>query len=431
MDSTRSNQRSLKLVMLMFVAVSMSGCSLFTGLRAVPVNRVPKEFLARPKEDAVQISISRLKQDPPENYRLGAGDVLGIYIENVLGEEGETPPVHFPESGDQPPALGFPVPVREDGTVSLPYIPAVDVQNKTLIEATDLITNEYISRQILQPEQSKIIVTLIRRREVRVTVIREEAGGQDGVLKRGTGQTVDLPAYENDVLHALNLTGGLPGLDAKNELLIIKSGHAEGEARDQLASMMLACQQNELFQCPVDLPDAEGTVRVPIRYFPESPPQFSQEDVILENGDIIYIPARDSEKFYTGGTLNGGEHVLPRDYSLDVIEAIALVGGTIGGTGTGLSGQQGGQGGFGGGGGLGGGQCQPSDLVVLRELPCGGHLPIKIDLKKALTDPSQRILVQPGDTLILRYTLEEDLINFVRSIVSVNFLLNGFNGTGF
>ena len=40
------------------------------------------------------------------------------------------------------------------------------------------------------------------------------------MLERGTGHLVALPAYENDVLSALARTGGLPGLDAVNEVVI-------------------------------------------------------------------------------------------------------------------------------------------------------------------------------------------------------------------
>ncbi|MDA7504056.1 polysaccharide biosynthesis/export family protein [bacterium] len=406
--------------------MSSSGCKTLTGdVKAIPVNRVPAEVLSRPKEDAQQISISRLRQDTPKEYLLGPGDVLGVYIENVLGEEGENPPVHFPEAGDQPPALGFPVPIREDGTIQLPYIPSLKVEGLTLTKASDLVRDSYIENEILQPDQTKNIVTLIRRREFRVTVIREETGGQDGVSKRGTGATIDLPAYENDVLRALNETGGLPGLDAKNELVIIKSGYKEGEERDRLVSAMLTCK--DPWDCNTKLPDAEGSVRIPLRFFPEQPPHFTQEDIILENGDIVYIAARDTEKFYTAGTLRGGEHLLPRDYSIDVLEAIAIVGGNVGSGGTGIGQGQG----QGGGGNQGGTGCQPSNLIVLRELPCGGKIPIKVDLNAALTDPSQRILVQPGDTLILKYTLEEELINSARQLVQFNFLLNGLGGGGF
>lgn len=417
---------SLKLALLVFCtlpAITSSGCKTLTGdVKAIPVHRVPAEVLTRPKEDAQQISISRLRQDTPEEYLLGPGDVLGVYIENVLGAEGENPPVHFPQAGDQPPALGFPVPIREDGTIQLPYIPALKVEGMTLTKASDLVRDSYIENEILQPDQTKNIVTLMRRREFRVTVIREEAGGRDGVSKRGTGATIDLPAYENDVLRALNETGGLPGLDAKNELVIIKSGYKEGEERDRLVSAMLTCK--DPWDCNLNLPDPEGSVRIPLRYFPEQPPQFSQEDIILENGDIVYIAARDTEKFYTGGTLSGGEHLLPRDYSIDVLEAIAIVGGNVESGGTGIGQGQ-------GGGGRGATGCQPSNLIVLRELPCGGKIPIKIDLNEALTDPSQRILVQPGDTLILKYTLEEDLVNAALQLVQFNFLLNGLGGGGF
>lgn len=424
MDTSFSKIRQALLLICLLPVTTTTGCKTLTGdVKAIPVGRLPPEILARPKEDAQQISISRLRQDPPKEYLLGPGDVLGVYIENVLGEEGQNPPVHFPQQGDQPPALGFPVPVREDGTVELPYIDPIKVEGLTLTQTSDLIRNTYIEDQILQPDQTKNIVTLIRRREVRVTVIREEAGGRDGVSKRGTGATVELPAYENDVLRALNETGGLPGLDAKNELLIIKSSHSEGEERDRVVSAMLNCK--DPWDCEVDLPDAAGTIRIPLRYFPEDQPEFTQKDVILDNGDIIYIAARDTEKFYTGGTLRGGEHILPRDYSIDVLEAIAMVGGNIESGGTGIGQGQG------GGANVGGTGCEPTNLIVLRELPCGGKVPIKIDLAKAITDPSERILVQPGDTLILKYTLEEEFINSLRQLVQFNFLFNGFSGGGF
>ena len=66
-----------------------------------------------------------------------------------------------------------------------------------------------------------------------VLVIRQEAGTNladtaaagglnVGNAKRGSGRVVNLPAYSNDVLHALAETGGLPGLDAENTIYIIR-----------------------------------------------------------------------------------------------------------------------------------------------------------------------------------------------------------------
>jgi len=105
--------------------------------------------------------------------------------------------------------------------------------------------------------------------------------------------------------------------------------------------------------------------------------------------------------------LPGGEFKIPRDYDLDVVAAMALTGGGI------SSPQQRG----GGGGGMGGmgqlfGGVPPGMLYVLRKTPCNGQITIEIDLAKANVDPRERILVQPGDILILRFKPSEEILNF-------------------
>ena len=426
-------------IMLLLVTLG-AGCSTTSSCQydipAVPANRVPVEFLGRPRSEMQQVSISRLRQPPPSVYQLAPDDILGIYIENVLDNNNSSddrayrsgPPVHFPESGDQPPAIGYPVPVREDGTLSLPFIDPIVVDGMTVSQATDAIRRAYtIEKKILIPGKDKIIVTLMHRRKHRVIVIREESGGKEGITKRGTGETVDLPAYENDVLHALNETGGMPGLDAKNEIFVIRSGGVDGYEYDALIGMIQSCRQP--CECPPELPDPENVTRIPIRYYPEQVPRFAQQDIILETGDIVYIPARDSEKFYTGGVMAGGEHLLPRDYDLDVMKAIAVAGGPVGSAGAGISqigGQQAGR-----SSGRPGGLIGPSKLVVLRKNDCGQEIPIEIDLNRAVTDPSHRILVQPEDTLILQYTLHEEIMNTLLSMIQFNILFNGFRGSGF
>jgi hypothetical protein len=416
------------------VALTMSGCVSMhysaNNLSAMPAHQVPRELLGRPKGEMQQISISRLRQEPPAVYLLAAGDVLGIYIENVLGIEGESPPVHFPEFGNQAPALGYPVPIREDGTIALPFLPPIPVAGQSLADATDSITDAYSKGEVIKKGRENIIVTLMRRREYRVQVIREEAGGREGVSKRGTGQTIDLVAYENDVLHALTETGGLPGVDARNEIYIIRGSFEDGARRDQIVSQILSCQTP--CQCPLPLPDDPSVVRIPIRFYPDELPQFSESDIILQPGDVVFIPGRDSEKFYTGGVLAGGEHTIPRDYDMDVLNAVAFARGQVGSGGTGISRIGGGQNATlaaSGGGGVPGKNA--SDLIVIRKLPCGGQLPIKVDMNRALQDPTHRILVQPGDTLILRYKVHEELVNTILGLIQFNFLFNGLSGGGF
>ena len=68
-----------------------------------------------------------------------------------------------------------------------------------------------------------------------------------------------------------------------------------------------------------------------IRLSPEEVPSFTQEDVILGEGDVVVVETRNRDVFYTGGLLGGSEIPLPRDYDLDVLAAIAIAGGQIGG----------------------------------------------------------------------------------------------------
>ncbi|MFK7818682.1 MAG: polysaccharide biosynthesis/export family protein [Planctomycetaceae bacterium] len=421
--------RRLPIICGLLSVIGLSGCTstgLFDDYGAIPVNRLPVQLLnGERKESYEDVSFLRLRQDPPQVYKLDAGDILGIYIENILGGEEALPPVQFRDETGLPPAIGYPVPIREDGTIALPLIEPINLQGLGLVEATNKIRDAYIRGEVLQEGKDGTIVTLIKQRTTRVTVIREEAGSVADVTKRGTGTVVDLPAYENDVLHALNMTGGLPGTDAKNEVLIYRGLYNDSAQYEQVVTSL--CQNNDPCFCDESpRPDPPNLIRIPLRYNPATPPTFTKDDVILQEGDIVVIRARDNEVYYTGGLLGGGEHLLPRDRDLDVMAAIAVTGGTLGRTGTGVGqiGNRGG-GGLGGFGGGGGQFCDPSQLVVLRKLPCGQQLAIKVDLDQAIRNPAERILVQPNDILILRYTLKEEIGNLVLGLAPSFLIGNG------
>ena len=420
-----ARSRQILLGLITFASLLESGCQ---TINAVPVSRVPAEVLSTELKDSYKdISLLRLRQDPPETYLLGPGDVLGIYVKGVLGGEDELPPVHYPEDGNRPPAVGYPVPIREDGSLALPIIDAINVEGMSLVEATQAVQNAYTyPREIIKKGEESIIVTLIQARKVRVQVIREESGGQEGVSKRGTGTVVDLPAYENDVLHALNETGGMPGTDAKNEILIYRGLFNSGVDADTILNEVCQSDCDDPCFCnETPLPDPPNVTRIPLRYNPAKPPVFTQKDIILQDGDIIIIRSRDRETFTTAGVLGGGEYPLPRDKDLDILGAIALARGPLGSAGTGLGGLgSGGGGGFGGGGGGRSNQfCQPSEAVVVRELACGNSIAMKVDLNRALENPSERILIQPNDVILVRYTLAEEVGNVLLNAFQINYLL--------
>lgn len=83
---------------------SFSGCASLTfPTGGVPARRLPPSLLREPQEDKKTIDLSLLRQEPPETYRLAPGDLLGVWIEGVLGTRDQAPPVQLLEGFDLPP----------------------------------------------------------------------------------------------------------------------------------------------------------------------------------------------------------------------------------------------------------------------------------------------------------------------------------------
>ncbi len=411
------------------VVTALSGCSALTQpINGVPADRLPPQFFGEPKNDLVPVDIALLSIEPPRDYQLSGGDILGIYVEGVLpfnppNQPPEPPPVNFPDKDSTlPPSIGYPIAVQDDGTLSLPLIEPLDVEGLTLEQVRDAIRDKYIDEDILRPEKARPIVTIIKERTYDVIVVREDGGGVNGNQqlnaqslsaqflrggsdRSGSGGLVKLPAYQNDILHALVETGGLPGLNAKNEVKVLRASRADQRMRAQFMQQWYAQQQAARLDpcsCPPQLPEDPSILRIPLRLKPGLVPNISEEDIVLQNGDIVYIESRETEVFYTGGLLNGGEYPLPRDYDLDVLGAIALAGSSIGGTASSFGTQV----------GRGVQGVPPGMLYILRKDGCGGQVAIEVDLASAINNPRQRPLVQPGDVLILQYKCEEEAINF-------------------
>jgi protein involved in polysaccharide export with SLBB domain len=397
--------------------VTFGGCtSIMTPISGVPAHRLPPQFLAEPKNNLIPVDVARLRQDAPREYLVDAEDILGIYIEGVLGSGDEPPPVHMPDRfSDLPPSIGFPIPVREDGTLALPLVDPIPVRGLSLAQVENAIRRAYtIDNRILQPGKDRIIVTLMQQRTYRVVVMRQDGVGQQqiGSQVAGSGQTtrgisIDLPAYKNDVLHALAETGGLPGVDAQNEIKILKGNRMDARQRDAFVREFYAQPLCDPCLCRPPLPEDPAIVRIPLRLPPGEVPTFQPNDIILEDGDIVLIEGREREVFYTGGRLPGGEFPLPRDYDLDVLGALAVVGQGVAAPGQASAGR-----GFGGISSSSLGGASPSQLFILRKTPCDGQVTIAVDLNRAINDPRARPLVQAGDTLILQYKPEEEILNF-------------------
>ncbi|MDA0835143.1 MAG: polysaccharide biosynthesis/export family protein [Planctomycetota bacterium] len=557
------------------MAYGLSGCAAFRPIHGMPVKYLPNEYRAKSRSGKKTIDPSLLRQIPPAEYQLDSGDILGVYIEGVLGARDQVPPVFYPRDEEVPPSFGYPRPVRDDGTISLPMIDPLYVRGMSIRQLEETLRQEYIhKRQILQPGNDRILVMLQKPRNYRVLVIRQEAGNNQtmisargtiniGQSKRGTGQVVNLPAYENDVLHALAETGGLPGLDAENTIYIIRrktmpaqptvpmsapSGQQYGPAPQSSAMRYGAYDSHQQYaqgafegspirqvqyeeavydeyssgdyhdeygthyaeyhetsygyNPPVDernfkwlggghtspggmvadneqlsgghsLPQQRGvdatsyqqaspnyyqpgyddtqapygwydagsqygsqpgpaagtwsdygpaawdmsptsldptidnpnTIKIPVRLAEGEQVHFSPQDILLQDGDVVFIESRDTEIFYTGGLLGGGQYSLPRDYDLDILGALSIAQSQ----GSGNQSRS-----------MGGASALNQDVtisasrvVILRSMENGDQVPIEINLYDALRNPHERILIQPGDYILLQYTPLEAVGAFI------------------
>ncbi len=475
--------RMVALTALATSMLSLSGCAAFRPIDGIPARYVPDEIKAATRSGKKTIDLSLLSQTQPSVYHLDVGDVLAVYIEGVLPKQNEFPPVNLPQQGEEgAPSLGYPIPVRQDGTISLPMLTrSVLVRGLTVKEVEDSIRRAYtVDKKILQTDTERVWVILHKPRKHRILVIRQEgvdapATGQSGAvnlgaLKRGTGRVVTLTAYKNDVLHALAETGGLPGLDAENTIYVLRgkrrregvspenstaaprtnSGWSVGptpkvvhsafpivpvppeplppEELDPHAVPMLqgtVPMVSPTSDWQVGLPPThvagdwpemsygdwsghstasdptlgnQNVTKIPVRLAPGELVQFTERDILLEDGDIVFIESRDTEIFYTGGLLGGGQYTLPRDYDLDVLGAIAIA--------------QAGHSTNGGASRATGGisalnqdvTIGASQAIILRRMPNGTQVPIMVDLYRAVRHPEERVLMQPGDYLVLQYT---------------------------
>ena len=171
-------------------------------------------------------------------YILAAGDTLGIFIEGILGEAESVPPVNVPDSNELPPSIGYPFPIRSDGTMSLPYVDPIKVAGTDVEQAEKAVGDAYSKNKSSGRRNGRILVSLLRPRYIRVLVLRDDSQQRqvslqtESLLGLGTSRTqigggnqnnglvLELPAYQNDVLNALTRSGGLPGLESTQEVII-------------------------------------------------------------------------------------------------------------------------------------------------------------------------------------------------------------------
>lgn len=416
---------------ILTMAVCSSGCISFSQ-HAVPAARLPSQYQAPTKCGLHPINFQLLAKRQVNEHFIDAGDFIAVTVVGVLPNAASHVALvpnqttlnssYYPPNGTiNGPSFGVPTQVQADGTMQLPQIPSIKVNGLTLKAAAQKIADAYVEEDVLKEKSAQVNLVLLRSRVNRVVVLREDASlesaqliskGQTTLHKRGSAMLIDLPYHESDVLHALAGSGGLPGVDAYNEIWVLRSSTISDEER---ASLRKDVEQGTL---PADairkLPAHVLATRIPLKMCANESIQFSQSDVELHPGDVVYVEPRKDEYFYTGGLLPGGQILLPRDEDIDVVEAIAIASGSVGGLGGTSSVAV-----LRAGAGLGN-IIPPTRVLVLRKLPNGQQLPIRVDLNLAMKDPKERIKIMSGDYIMMYYKPGETASNAVLNFFNIN-----------
>ena len=202
-------------IFVVFVgAVIVSGPVVAQSRRTIPSRQAHRTAYRRPSFQRAHGPTNRSTQPRPAArstgsrsfrnrgvYRLDAGDVLAIIVDGVLGDYASAP-VHLPKGdSDLLPGIGHPLPVLDDGTVSLPLIPPVSVRGLSVTEAQRRISRIYVAKRILRNEYA-VTVNLLRKRTVRVTVVQTNPAPDENGLS-----VVNLPADSANLLSALAQSG--------------------------------------------------------------------------------------------------------------------------------------------------------------------------------------------------------------------------------
>jgi Polysaccharide biosynthesis/export protein len=412
------------------VCFASTGCVSFSAQHAVPVCDWNDQTLWQGYRDAmVPIDYGVLGQPKPVPRLFAPGDLISVYIEGVLPsgvtqipvfERAETfTQIYYPPEGSiRGPSFGVPLEVSDEGTITLPFLGEFPVAGKSLVQVSKDITKAYVDRQILKTGRERTFLTLIKEGVRRVTILREDTpdkqptqlGLQDvPYTKIGNGQVVDLAVYQNDVLHALAASGGLPGIDSVQECFVIRRQNPKLFRPRQVAQNPEGLPA-ELSNGRVTIGDlARGdAIRIPLALLPGQAVPFGPDDVVLQDGDTLYLPKRE-EYFYTAGLLPGRRVPLPRDHDLDILQAITLATGNFG-TPTSITGV-----------GIGN-HITPTLAVVVRKTPDGAQQLIRVDLHKALLDPCERVIVRPDDLVLLQYRPAEAALNMILNVFTYSFV---------
>ena len=277
----------LKRLFVVTLALSGTACSLAPGIyveegqfeaeqvasaEAPPMSLIPitPETVRAEYRAAQQAApVARREQGEAYQYRVGPQDILNIIV-------WEHPELTIPTGGQRPVEQDGHK-VSADGTIFYPYVGIVEVVGRTTAEIRDELTQR-LSRYIRKPQL-----------DVRVVAFNSQKVHVSGaVAKPGVVAITDQPLTLADVVSAA-------GVDAERadiqEVMLTREGH------NQVYNLLDLFYRGDLSQ-----------------------------DVRLQDGDIVYVPANSVRKVYVMGEVLKPQSMTMVEGKLSLADALSSAG---------------------------------------------------------------------------------------------------------
>jgi polysaccharide biosynthesis/export protein len=271
-------ERPLLAAGLVALCLAGSGCQ----EHVYKAGKLPLEFAASRQGSPRKVDLSRLARTAAQTEVIYPGDVVEVTV--ATGIEDKTP-----ES--------WPLRVGDNGEINVPLVGPLRVAGLLLTDAEQTIRHASITRKVFRDPH--VAVLLKERKSIRVTVI--------GAVKNPN--TYELPAANNDLLHALVAAGGLT--DDASTIVEIRSlpGYPGLAAGDHPARASVA-QQGEV---RIDLlPASQGVM-----------PEYR-----IEDGSVIMVREREPRTIQVIGLVRKADQFeIKPDRELRLLDAIALANG--------------------------------------------------------------------------------------------------------
>ncbi len=326
--------------------------------RALRPTELPPECIARPAANRSMANLSRLVNYAAKNDVIDPGDILDVTVVNDF---------------ENPEDRTAPVRVGDDGVADIPLVGRIPLAGLELIDAEQAIAATAVARGIFQ--NPNVTLDFRKKRSNRVTVV-------GAVLEPGT---YELPRTSSSLLAALVAAGGL-NEEAGSDVEVRRALPPGGEegAKPRVAGV------------EGQLTSFEQSTARPFKTIKINLVSASEEGNVaydLNDGDVVMVPPQPTRTVHVFGLVNNpGQHQMPRDTDLYLLDAVAMSGGVS--------------------------SIMADQVLILRRVPGQeGMVRISSSVRRAKDEPAYNIRLAPGDLVSLEETPVSIAWDAVRSVV--------------